>query len=117
MLEDPLRYILTTKDGLVNDYDNLPTNVSSTAEFNYENPFVQSQSAASNSLEWNQTYNSHAHLASANTNLDSHSNILPAVIRNSAVEYDDVIVPQANSFDKVLLILLPSHMMLLLNCN
>lgn len=94
MLRDPLRFILTTRDGLVNNYDNLPTNISTTAEFNYENPFMQSQSAISNSLEWNQTYNAH-----------TKNSTSPAVFVNGATEYDDVIGTQADTFDRVRLIL------------
>ena len=95
MLQDPLRFILTTRDGLVNDYDNLPTNISTTAEFNYENPFTQSQSAASNSLEWNHMYGAHA------KNSHPLTSPSPTVIVNGATEYDDVIATQADTFDKV----------------
>lgn len=45
-LQDPLRYILTTTDGLVVNYDNLPTNISKTGESTYENPFLVSMSSA-----------------------------------------------------------------------
>ncbi len=36
-LQDPLRYILTTQDGRVTDYNNLPSNILQSGEFNYEN--------------------------------------------------------------------------------
>lgn len=95
MLQDPLRFILTTRDGLINNYDNLPTNISTTAEFNYENPFTQSLSAASNSLEWNQAYGAHTN------HPNSQISVLPTIFANGAAEYDDVIAPQADTFDKV----------------
>ena len=49
-LQDPLRYILTTTDGLVMNYDSLPTNISKSGEFTYENPFAMSISSAAFSL-------------------------------------------------------------------
>ena len=47
MLEDPLRYILTTTDGAVADYTKLPSNVLKTGEFTYENPFMTNMDSAS----------------------------------------------------------------------
>ena len=37
MLEDPLRYILTTTDGAMENYSGLPSNVPNTGECTYEN--------------------------------------------------------------------------------
>ena len=37
MLEDPLRYILTTTDGAMESYNDLPSNVLNTGECTYEN--------------------------------------------------------------------------------
>ncbi len=36
-LQDPLRYVFTTQDGCVTNYDNLPSNLLHSGEFNYEN--------------------------------------------------------------------------------
>ncbi|ORU94780.1 MAG: hypothetical protein A6F71_09640 [Cycloclasticus sp. symbiont of Poecilosclerida sp. M] len=47
MLEDPLRYILTTTDGAVADYAKLPSNTLKTGEFTYENPFMTNMDSAS----------------------------------------------------------------------
>lgn len=90
MLLDPLRYILTTNDGLVNNYDNLPSNVSSTAEFIYENPFTQSTAG---SLEWNRTNGTAAG--------GPYSNLSDAVFVDGVTEYDDVVGPQMDTFNKV----------------
>lgn len=43
MLKDPLRYILTTTDGAVDDYSKLPSNIHLTGDCTYENnPFLSS---------------------------------------------------------------------------
>ena len=42
MQEDPLRYILTTSDGSVEDYGQLPSNTKHPGECTYENPFLTS---------------------------------------------------------------------------
>lgn len=41
MLQDPLRFILTTTDGLMSDYNNLPSNLTASGENPYEHPFLQ----------------------------------------------------------------------------
>ena len=45
LLEDPLRYILTTSDGRVQDYSKLPSNTLAASDFTYENPFLPSESS------------------------------------------------------------------------
>lgn len=43
MVDDPLRYILTTMDGAVENYNMLPSNTNNPGEFTYENnPFMTS---------------------------------------------------------------------------
>lgn len=51
LLQDPLRYILTVTDGLVEDYSNLPTNITASGEFTYENPFNLMSSMQLSSIE------------------------------------------------------------------
>ena len=99
MLLDPLRYIQTTRDGLVTNYDNLPANVSSTTELVYENnPFSQSTLT---SLELTQSNGAPAQVPMTTKNLDSYSNLLQTAPANCVEEYDDVIVPQADTFERV----------------
>lgn len=49
LLEDPLRYVLTTIDGLAEDYSTLPTNIPATGDVTYENPFLESISTTTSS--------------------------------------------------------------------
>ena len=51
LLQDPRRYILTVTDGLVEDYSNLPTNITASGEFTYENPFNLMASMQLSSIE------------------------------------------------------------------
>ena len=99
MLQDPLRYILTLKDGLVKNYDNLPTNVSALTESVYENPgFTRS---IASSVESDQANGAPVNMPTTTRNLDSYSNLSQIALIENAAEYDDVIVPQADTFDKV----------------
>ena len=40
LLEDPLRYVLTTTDGIMDDYSKLPSNIPASGDCTYENPFL-----------------------------------------------------------------------------
>lgn len=46
MQEDPLRYILTTTDGSVDNYVQLPSNIQRPGDCTYENPFLTSMQSA-----------------------------------------------------------------------
>lgn len=108
MLQDPLRYILTKKDGLVKSYDNLPTNILSPAASVYENPFAASTSVV-NSVEWDQSNGggtvhaavSQSHTGNVTDESNSYLNLSQVVVANPAAEYDDVIVPTEDTFDRV----------------
>lgn len=49
LLEDPLRYVLTTSDGAVEDYGKLPSNVHMPGDCTYENPFLTADNQTSSS--------------------------------------------------------------------
>ncbi len=64
MLEDPLRFILTTTDGAIESYNNLPSNVPNTGECTYENLVLATAQLSSGQLTLDQrngsTYHSSA---------------------------------------------------------
>ena len=60
---------LTQTDGLVSDYSNLPSNITASGEFVYENPFLMSTTLQSTTIRSNTYDNAPQHANYDNTNV------------------------------------------------